>query len=102
MARTNTCHSLCCNLSIKKNELAEDVLGVFTNDSHTPIPAAFLALTKTSALVQALIFALTPTINSTDKLCQQLIKMYAATVKLLKQNGPKEPGPANNPSRPKI
>ena len=48
------------------------------NSSHTP--------TLTEALAPAQTLAIAPIISSTSKLCQQLMKMYEITVRLLGQH----------------
>ena len=53
-----------------------------TKDSNTPTPFPLVSRAQTPALA----LAPPPVPSSTEELCQQLLKIYAATVKLLEQN----------------
>ena len=81
MAGARTCCSPCRNpLPGSKDEPARGLPGVFTKDSNTSTPFLPVSQAQTPAQTPA-----TPPIpSSTEELCQQLLKTYAATVKLLK------------------
>lgn len=77
----------CYNPSLtSKNELTREIL---IKNYYTSIAATFQPQIPTPTPTQNLVFTLVltlasiPTINSINKLCWQLIKIYAAIVKLL-------------------
>lgn len=83
----------CCNLPpTREDEFVKNALGATSKGSGTltPTPTIFYALTPTPAQPSALALAQgpapAPTISSTNKLYQQLMKMYTAIVKLLEQH----------------
>ena len=80
MAGVCTCPSFRRNFPLGcKNELAEGLLGAPTKDNNTfiPSPTVFRAQTLTLDLPPAL------ATSSIEKLCKQLLKTYAAIIKLL-------------------
>ena len=81
MAKIRTCHSFRHNPPLDgEDELARGSLraSIKDNNTSTPSPAIFWAQTPAPALPPAL----AP--SSIKELCQQLLKTYAAIVKLLK------------------
>lgn len=83
IAGLRTQHSLHCNLPLaSKNELAGRVP---TKDSDTLTSIITLGIFKAQTPILAA-SALAPIISFTNKLYQQLIKPYAAIMKLLEQN----------------
>ena len=79
MAGARTCRSLRRNhLPGNKDEPAGGPSGALNKGSNTPTPSlpVFRAQTPAPPLV----------LSSIEELCQQLLKTYAATVKLLEQN----------------
>lgn len=82
MAKLHTYYDFYCNfLFNNKKKFVEKAL---INDSHIFILVAFFILIKTLVLTQA--FALVLTISFIDKLYKHLIKIYIATLQLLRQN----------------
>lgn len=83
MTRPHIYHSPCYKLSLGgKNKLPGDLPGALIKGTNTPtpFPAVFQAQTPVPTLAPA------PTISSIEKLCQQFLKTYTATMKLLEQN----------------
>ena len=80
MAKPRTCRSLRHNpLPSRENKLIRDPPGPFTKDSNTLIPPLAVFWVQTPTLAPPPNSA--P--SSTKELCQQLLKIYVATVKLL-------------------
>ena len=80
MAEPYTCRSPCHNLPPGgEDELVKGLPRAPTKDSNTFTPSLAVSLAQTSALASTL--ALAP--SSTQEQCQQILKTYAATVKLL-------------------
>ena len=81
MAGARIRHSPCCNSHLGgEDKLARGPLGAPTKGSNTPTLSSPVSWAQTPASPPAL----AP--SSTEKLCQQLLKSYTATVKLLEQN----------------
>ena len=79
MAEVRTCRSPCRNLlPSREDELVGGPLGAPTNDNNTLTLSPPISWAQTPAQSPA------PVPSSTKFLCQQLLKSYAATVKLLK------------------
>lgn len=76
------CSPHCNSLPSNKDDLAGDLPGAFTKSNNTPILSLAISWTRTPAPALNLTLAQ----SSTKKLYQQLLKTYAATIKLLKQN----------------
>ena len=88
MAGVRTCCSLYHNSPPGgEDELARGPLGAPIKDSNTPTLSLSIFWAQTSAPAPPL----APASSSTKELCQQLLKTYAATVKVLEQNH--RPGP---------
>ena len=81
MAGPRICRSFHHNLPLsRKDELKKNPSKAITKSTNTLLPS--LAISQAQTPAPAL--ALAP--SSSKKLCQQLLKTYAATVKLLEQN----------------
>ena len=92
MAGTRSRHSLCYNPSPGgEDEPARGLPGAPTKDNNIFTPSPPVSRAQTPALT----LAPPPVPSSTEKRCQQLLKTYAATVKLLEQNH--APGPCEQP-----
>lgn len=86
MAGPRTCRSPYHNPSLSdKDELIGDLLRVFIKGSNTPTLSLTVFWAQTPAPTPA------PALNSIEKLCQQLLKTYGATFKLLEQNHELDP-----------
>lgn len=81
MAGLETCQSSCRNSPLASEDKLTEAAPIKGNNTLTATPATFWAQTPALA-----VFSIAPTVNSIDELCQQLIKTYAATVKVLEQN----------------
>ena len=85
MAGARTCRSPYRNPpSDGKDELARGPLGAPNKDSNTFTPFPLVSRAQTPAPVPVLPSALVS--SFIKKLCQQLLKTYVATVKLLEKN----------------
>lgn len=81
MVRRHTCCNPCCNLlPDDKDEFAKSSTGASTKSNNT------LTLFLAVFWAQTPIPTLALTSNSNKKLCQQFVKTYAVTIKLLEQN----------------